>query len=246
MRHPVIGVTCGYGPAPKKEGKPQVNHFSCGPDYVDAVDKAGGAPVLLPACESIDRAADVTEAIDGLLLIGGPDVNPARYHAEPHPKHRPLHPRREAFELALVAEAGKRDLPVMAICLGIQVLNVARGGSLIQDLPSERPEVGDHSNPNVEPYLEHSVEVVPDTLLASIVGAGEFRVNSSHHQAVERLGEGLVVSARGQAELIEAIEDPRRLFFLGLQWHPERLCDEPKHLALFEALVEATTHRIPY
>lgn len=208
-------------------------------EYSDAIVKAGGAPLILPATAPPELAGDMLDRVDGLLISGGPDISPARFGSEPHPSVKPLLPRREDFAFRVFEEAERRDMPILAICLGIQVVNVGRGGTLVQDIPSQLETTIKHRPDEGEDYPEHPAHVAPDTLLASIVGAGEITVNSSHHQAIERVGEGLVVTARAEDGIIECLEDPTKRFLLGIQWHPERLTDRPRHLALFEALVEA-------
>ena len=232
---PVIGVGAGYI---LQKGKGKVGLPAT---YVDAVVKGGGVPLALPPTDDLDLVGEMLDRVDGALLTGGPDISAARYGQEQHEKANPLLPRREAFDLAVLAEADRRGMPTLAICLGIQVVNVGRGGTLIQDIPSQAPSEIKHAPAAGETWPEHLVEVAPDTLLSSIVGAGEFVVNSSHHQAVDRVGKGLVVSARASDGTIECVEDAGGRFFLGLQWHPERLTDRPRHLAIFEALVEAAS-----
>lgn len=203
--------------------------------YVKAVESAGGRAVLIPPSEEgIDETLD---AVDAVIFSGGADVDPELYGAEPHPETDVPHAHRDAGELALLHAALERDMPTLAICRGFQLLNVARGGDLIQHLPEE---VGNGVHKDVPgEFTHHPVEVKQGTRLAAIVGE-EPRVTSHHHQAVGRLGEGLVESAWADDGTLEALEDPSRRFVVGVQWHPE--VGEDK--ALFEALVaEARTYR---
>jgi gamma-glutamyl-gamma-aminobutyrate hydrolase PuuD len=197
--------------------------------YVQAVESAGGRAVLVPPSEEgIDETLD---ALDAVIFSGGADVDPELYGAEPHPETDVPHSHRDAGEFALLHAALERDMPTLAICRGFQLLNVARGGDLIQHLPEE---VGHDVHKQVPgEFTHHPVEVKPGTRLATIVGE-EPRVTSHHHQAVGRLGDGLVECAWADDGTLEALEDPTRRFVVGVQWHPEAGEDR----ALFEALVE--------
>jgi len=203
--------------------------------YVEAVEAAGGRAVLIPPSEEgIDETLD---ALDAVIFSGGADVDPDLYGAEAHPETDVPHSQRDAGELALLHAALERDLPTLAICRGFQLLNVARGGDLIQHLPEE---VGHDVHKDVPgEFTHHPVEVKPGTKLASILGE-QSHVTSHHHQAVRRLGEGLVETAWADDGTLEALEDPSCRFVVGVQWHPEAGEDR----ALFGALVdEARAYR---
>lgn len=197
--------------------------------YVDAVERAGGRAVLIPPSEEgIDETLD---ALDAVVFSGGADVDPVRYGADPHPQTDTPQAHRDAGELALLHEALERDMPVLAICRGFQLLNVARGGDLIQHLPEE---VGHHEHKQVPgEFSIHPVEIKDGSRLESIIG-GSSHVTSHHHQALGRIGEGLVEAAWADDGTLEAVEDPGKRFVLGVQWHPEAGEDE----GLFEKLVE--------
>lgn len=203
--------------------------------YVDAVEGAGGRAVLIPPSE--EAVEETIEALDGVIFSGGADVDPSRYGAEPHPETDTPQMRRDAGEMALLQAALERDIPVLAICRGFQLLNVARGGDLIQHLPEE---VGHDVHKKVPgEFAVHPVEVKEGTRLAAIVGEGS-NVTSHHHQALGRVGEGLVETAWAADGTLEAVEDPSRRFTVGVQWHPEAGEDA----ALFEALVrQASEYR---
>jgi gamma-glutamyl-gamma-aminobutyrate hydrolase PuuD len=204
-------------------------------DYVEAVERAGGRPLLVPPSE--DGVAETLDVLDGIVFSGGADVDPSLYGAEAHPETDVPQRRRDAGELALMQAALERDLPTLAICRGFQLLNVVRGGDLVQHLPES---VGNDVHKRVPgEFAEHPVQVRAGTRLASIVGdRGD--VTSHHHQAVARLGEGLVESAWAADGTLEALEDPSRRFALGVQWHPEAGEDQ----RLFDALVaEARAYR---
>jgi putative glutamine amidotransferase len=209
------------------------------------VEKAGGLPFVLCPGRPED-ARDLLERVDGLLLSGGSDVDPVLYGRAPHPKLGPVVRERDDFELALVREALRRDLPLLAICRGHQVLNVATGGTLLQDLPSDLGSM-DHDPRRERWHVAHEVQISPGTLLRQILGRDTVDVNSFHHQAIDDLGRGLVVSARSAADqVIEGVEMPDRHFVVGVQWHPEAFWDRPAGFTpLFEGLVAATAARAP-
>jgi len=209
-------------------------------DYVLAVAEAGGVPVLLPTVGHDGAEAYAVEIIHGLLIPGSAaDVDPVYYGEEPHPRLGPVNPPRTAFEIALVRWALARRLPIFAICGGAQVLNVACGGSLYQDIPTQVPKAYKHWG---SPERSHSIDIVPGTRLAAIIDSAETRVNSTHHQAVKVPGQGIMVSATARDGVIEAVEMPDHPFVIGVQWHPERLFsgDEPSR-RLFAAFVQAAT-----
>ena len=233
---PLIGVTTSVTTG--KEGERAVVNAA----YVAAVQRAGGVPVLLPP-QLDDRArAALFARLHGALLTGGGDVNPALFEEERHKKASGVRDDRDGLELALVGHALAYRLPVLAICRGVQVLNVALGGSLYQDVPSDPGTPIAHSQQAPRDETTHRVRVVPGSRLEEVLGASELHVNSFHHQAIKRLGRGLVAVAFSEPDgLIEGAElpDPSR-FVLGVQWHPEEL--EPRDKIaqrLFRALVDA-------
>jgi len=198
-------------------------------DYVRAVEHAGGRPLLVPPSES--GVEETLDALDGLIFSGGSDLDPALYGQEPHPETRGVVAERDRAELELLQAALARDMPVLAICRGSQVLNVALGGDLVQHLP----EVVGHERHKHTPgeFADHDVAVEPGTRLGEIVGA-HAPVKSHHHQGFGRLGRGLRPAAHADDGAVEAVEDPERRFALGVLWHPEAGED----MKLFEALVE--------
>jgi len=209
-------------------------------DYVKSVEQAGGLAVLLPPGSAVD-AAPLLARLDGLLLSGGADVDPALYGQAPHPGLGRVVRERDEFELALCREALQRDVPILAICRGQQVLNVATGGTLIQDIPSLVSGAVDH-DPQAERWdAVHDVELLQGSRLRAILGRERVAVNSFHHQAADALGAGLVASAHSIPDrVVEGVEDPGRRFVLGVQWHPEAFWREPHAFGpLFGALVEA-------
>lgn len=217
-------------------------------DYRQAVLHVGGDVQIVDASMA---PGEVIEGIDGLLLTGGEDVAPARYGEAPHPSVVDVDPARDEFELALVGEARRRDLPILAICRGIQMLNVACGGTLVQDIPSEIAGALEHfwTVPPHKPYdLAHEVWVDKDTLLARLMrerlsDTDACEANSRHHQAVKKLADRFRVSATAPDGVIEAIEDPSARFCLGVQWHPENFWRTGEFRPLFEGFLEASTKR---
>ena len=215
-------------------------------DYRQSILHTGGEVRIIDPSMSV---ADALEGIGGLLLTGGGDVDPARYGETPHQKLEEVDPVRDEFEIALIAAARSRDLPIFAICRGVQVLNVAAGGTLVQDIPSEVAGAVQHSLvvPEHPPYeLAHEVWVEKDSLLATLmcdrlVGNDTCDVNSRHHQAVKTVGLGYRVSATAPDGVIEAIEDPSLRFCLGVQWHPENFWRTGEFRALYEGFLEAAS-----
>ena len=197
--------------------------------YVRAVDRAGGRPLLLPPVENgIDETLD---ALDAIIFSGGGDLDPETYGAEAHPETNEVSPERDSAELALLQAALSRDMPVLAVCRGSQLLNVARGGDLVQHLP----EIVGHDRHRHEHGVmaDHEVKVENESRLGSILG-DHAPVKSSHHQGFGRIGEGLLTSAWAEDGSAEAVEDPSHRFAVGVLWHPE----EGEDFALFSALVE--------
>jgi len=191
--------------------------------YVEAVRAAGLTPLVLPPLEPAELES-VAAAVSGVVLTGGEDVDPAEYHAGRNPLTQAPHQRRDRCELALVQLAHDRRLPTLAICRGIQVVNVALGGSLIQDISSERPSSIKHDQSDDRQARVHGVNVERESKLAAAVGATSISVNSSHHQALERVAEGLRVTAWSPDGIIEGAEwEADDWWMLGVQWHPEEL-----------------------
>jgi gamma-glutamyl-gamma-aminobutyrate hydrolase PuuD len=197
--------------------------------YVHAIDAAGGRALLVPPSDN--GVEETLDALDGILLSGGGDLDPATYGADPHEETAGVRAERDRSELALLQGALARDMPVLAVCRGSQVLNVVRGGDLVQHLPEVVGDQKHKETPGV--FSEHDVEISSDSRLGRVVGERQ-TVKSSHHQGFGRIGDGLVVTARADDGTIEGIEDPSHRFALGVLWHPE----EGEDAALFEALVE--------
>lgn len=209
--------------------------------YTDAARAAGLRPYILPLLAAAD-ADDVLDGMDGLILTGGEDISPRRYGATPHPALGDVHHVRDEFEIALVRAARARGLPTLAICRGCQIANVALGGTLVQDIPTEWPAALEHENANGRSDRTHAVALESVSKLARACGAAAITVNSMHHQALARVASGLVASAHAPDGVIEGVEwTGDDWWMLGVQWHPEELVrtTEPWDRALFSAFAEA-------
>lgn len=206
-------------------------------DYITSLERAGAEVRVLDA--ERDPLPAALDGCDGLLLTGGVDVDPKEYGEAPHPTVE-LDPARDEYELALARLAIARDIPLLAICRGSQVLNVAAGGSLIQDLPSQHASAIAHSIAEPKHAIAHDVAIAPGTCLAVLIGAPTIAVNSRHHQAVKDAAPGFVVSATSPDGVVEAIEKPDAAFCVGVQWHPENFWATGQFTSLFDGLVSAS------
>lgn len=234
-----IGITIGYS-------KRSAGIFALQDDYVRAVEKAGGLPLVLAPGRPED-ASELLDRLGGLLLSGGSDVDPRLYGEHPHPALSRVFPNRDAFETALCREAVARDMPVLAICRGHQVLNVAMGGTLVQDIPSELTEAMEH-DPEIDRWeTAHEVRILRGTRLFAVLRRETVSVNSFHHQAVKRLGRGLREVAWAPDGIIEGVElelPDTETFVVGVQWHPEDLVGhDAAARRLFAAFVDAAGRR---
>jgi len=212
--------------------------------YVRSVVAAGGVPIILSPALGPSYVARALDGIDGVLLTGGEDIHPAWYGAAPSPHLDPPSRERDLFELALFATARQRELPILGICRGIQLVNVGLGGTLFQDLPSERPGSVAHDPGSPRDARSHAIELLPGSRAARALGGHAFTVNSFHHQGVDTLATGLVASGWSPDGLIEAAESPVGApWLLAVQWHPEEMHADARapERGLFRALVEAAT-----
>jgi putative glutamine amidotransferase len=225
---PVVGIT-SYSEEEVRWG-PWTEPAALVPlSYVRAVERAGGRAFVVPPSD--DAIEETLAALDGIIFSGGNDLDPALYEAAPHPETDAVQVERDRAEMALLAAALDRDMPVLAVCRGSQVLNVARGGDLVQHLPDALGQ--DEHRPVRGEWAEHTVQLEPESRVGSLLG-GQTPVKSHHHQGYGRIGEGLRVTGWAEDGTIEALEDPSKRFALGVLWHPE----EGEDLALFEELVE--------
>lgn len=210
--------------------------------YLESIIEAGGLPVLIPLCDDTELLREIYDSIDGLLIPGGEDVHPKFYHEEPHPKLGETCEIRDTVEIQLIRWAYDDNKPVLGICRGIQVINVALGGSLVQDIPDQSPTTTPHSTQAWDKGA-HEILVDQNSKLAAVLGKARITVNSLHHQAVKTLAPKLTQTAKADDGIVEALEAKGRNFFIALQCHPEMLWQKSSDrdwLRLFKAFVEAT------
>jgi putative glutamine amidotransferase len=233
MDRPTIGITVDCTDDAERYESP----FG----YAKAVEMAGGLPLMLPYKSDLALIPQFLNLLDGVLFTGGNDLDPALYGQDWHPRAEKIDPDRQRFDLALMAEVERRRKPMLGICLGCQIMNVHRGGSLHQFLPDiagEQPLEHRRVGPDLK---RHPVALLPDSALGRAIGKTQLSVNTYHKQAVDRLGRNLRVVATAPDGTIEGFEDPSLPLFAAVQWHPERLTDEPEHLAPFRLLIERAT-----
>ncbi len=230
---PVIGVTCGH----TTEGN---GRFYVNEPYVRCIEAVGGLPFLIPAIDDEEGIGRLLEFVDGILLPGGVDVDPVHFGEEPIPGLGGVDPAWDRVELFVARLALERNLPILGICRGIQVLNVAAGGSLYQDIPSQvKGHVLKHVQDAPRWYPTHGVQPEPGSWVEQALGQAGARVNSFHHQAIKIPAPGFSITAKSQDGIIEAIEDQSRGFVCGVQWHPELMVEYyPEHLEFFRQLVK--------
>lgn len=238
---PLIGITCAT------TVRPGWSQFSPGHlcDFLDreysaALQEAGACPLLIPNVLQGKTLRRLLESLDGLIISGGTDVNPRRYGEDPLPGLGEIDAPRDECELTLARLALERDLPLLGICRGIQVLNIAAGGTLFQDIQTQVPEPLKHRQSADKSVVTHRVKIEKKSLLAGILREETLWVNGMHHQAVKELGDGLSASARSGDDIIEGVEGTGNRFVIGVQWHPEGNWREDSHSRkLFQAFVEA-------
>ena len=239
---PLIAVTTSeirqHRSALTPQGEPPREELALGLSYLQAIEGAGGIPLVAPPLDG-EAIEPLLERVAGVCLSGGPDLDPVAYGAFRHEMTAPSWAELDRFELSLARAADAADLPILAICRGMQVLNVSRGGTLHQHLPDVAGEQVGHRQSEAPGDPTHWVTLDPESRLADIVGPTRKMVNSFHHQAAASLGQGLVATATADDGTIEAIEALDREFVLGVQWHAECLADQDENARLFEAFVEA-------
>jgi putative glutamine amidotransferase len=241
---PLIGVTTSevrvpdhVDPLPQSD--PRQAEMALGMKYLVAIDRAGGLPVVLPPLEYEDAPA-LLERLDGICLTGGPDMDPGTYGGRYHPSLGPIEPELDTWELAIAREADARAMPILAICRGLQLLNVARGGNLFQHLPEDPGGEIAHRLQGKGQHGAHDVRIDPESLLAQALGGiSDAHVNSYHHQAARRLGRGVKPVAWAADGVVEGIELADREFAVGVQWHAEGIVERPEQLSLFREFVAA-------
>ncbi len=233
---PLIGITTSH----RSRSHQRMDSHLLG-EYAKAVASTGGLPVLIPNEFSLTELPALLDRLDGVLLSGGGDINPALYSTRDDGWSKNRSELRDSLEKVLVAHAVKDDLPLLGICRGCQMLNAALGGTLYTDIASQFNTRIVHDQPDAKDpgYLVHDVEILPGTSLAGITGLTSLRVNSRHHQAIMELAPGLRVTARAKDGLIEGVELPEKKFCIGVQWHPETLVKIEHHFSIFKAFIAA-------
>ncbi len=238
----IIGVSTSEMRTPERvvhdrHSEPAQRELALGLTYPEAIRNAGAVPVIIPPLDT-DSIDPLLDGLCGLCLSGGPDLHPTVYGATPHPALGPTEPHLDLFEVALVRAAEARNLPVLAICRGLQVLNVSRGGTLVQDLPSERPSSIVHRQLRAARVATHDVTLEPASRVAQALGNTDIAVNSFHHQAVDVLGSGLRAVGWAPDGVIEAVEASDRPFTLAVQWHAESMIDSPEQARLLRTFAQ--------
>ena len=229
---PLIGLNCGYQSDARYPVRDQIGLYT---PYYQALLSAGALPVVVPIVDDPAALTEYLNRLDGLMFTGGEDIPPQAYGQKKDPTTQECHPRRFAQDRLLAELVLQREIPVLAICMGLQLVNVVCGGTLIQDIQTDIQHTP--VDPGNDSY--HSIVLEKENLLHHVVGATEIEVNSAHHQAVEKLAPGLRVLARAPDGIVEAVQMTDREFFLGVQWHPERIVERAEQLRLFEAFVSA-------
>jgi putative glutamine amidotransferase len=234
MEFPQVAVVA-YHLRPGRVSFWKVGGYGVPENYIEAVRRAGGRPaMLLPGDQT--PIEEVLEAFDALLLVGGGDIEPSRYGQEQHPEIYGLEPDRDVFEIALLRNADRKRIPTLAICRGMQVMNVAFGGTLIQHLP-DHPEYLEHGTPSGRDLARHDVKLAPGSRIAEAAGAEVLSCSTHHHQGVDGVGDGLSATGWSEDGLIEALEREGG-WMIGVQWHPEDNAeDDPAQQAVFDALM---------
>ena len=242
MKKPLIGLTCYSCSKPDwSDQAPSLDTHFLFTNYSSAVEGSGGIPLLIPVLDDLGGTNRLMESLDGLILTGGVDIDPANYDQEPLSDLGRVEPGRDRLELDLVRLALERGMPVLGICRGVQIINVALGGTLIQDIPAQAADSLQHAQKSPKSVNSHSVRVMAGSRFHGLIGADQVRVNSGHHQAVDRLASDLVAVGLAPDGIVEAVERPGSVFFMGVQWHPEGTWPHDEaSCRLFSGLVEAS------
>ena len=230
---PVIGMNANFR---SEDGdQPSLSYISAG--YFDAVSKAGGIPVIIPPLEEAEEIEQILDRLDGVVLIGGADLDPCNDGFVRHPTVRPMDKRRETFDRMLIDIISRRRTPVYGVGVGLQLLNLSQGGNLFFHLPEDIPEAFPHKD-QLDPGHRHALEIIPDSLMGRVYGDGEIRVNSMHHMAIDEVASGFVVTARSPDGVVEAIESVVEDWFaFGTQFHPEASSASALDGRIFEEFV---------
>jgi putative glutamine amidotransferase len=234
MSKPIIAINADF--ANSAGDKPSFTYVASG--YYDAISKVGGIPLIIPPLESDDDLEQLLDRVNGVVLVGGADLDPRRDGWMLHPTIRPLSPRRESFDRRLMRIISERKMPVFGIGAGMQLLNVTMGGNLLLHIPEDRPGALPHHDP-LDPAHRHTLEIMPNSLMERVYGDGELRVNSMHHMAIDEVARDFDVTARCPDGIIEAIESRNPNWFaIGTQFHPEAETASALDLRVFEEFVD--------
>jgi len=239
MKKPIIAITTSTHSPQSGMNRAQISQA-----YIDSIQNAGGIPLLIAASMLPEDSLAIADRVDGLLLTGGGDIAPERFNGIACPEISSVDHPRDAIELALAKKFHEIDKPILGICRGLQVINIALGGTLFTDILAQFETTIQHQNPGpnnpaTRREIVHSVHLVEGTLLSKIYGLDETGVNSFHHQAIQQLANGLIETSHAPDGILEAVEDPSKKFFVGVQWHPEWLGYQAQSRALFAAFVGA-------
>lgn len=245
MPRPVIGITCSRSVEGRWSDYSLGHYMEFAYDaYSQAVLNCGGAPLLVPISQNRHSLSAVCRTLDGVILSGGPDINPRFYGSEPHHGLKDVDEAQDEMEIELTRQALTAGVPILGICRGLQVLNVAMGGNLYQDIPQQVAAAINHCPRADRSIATHNVQIESGTRLHAILKRRALWVNSKHHQAVKEPAPGLVVSAVASDGIVEALEDPRQRFVLAIQWHPEGMWHKDLSAKrLFKALITAAERR---
>ncbi len=238
---PKIGVTADFDTTLIPLRPREAGSYFVRKAYIDALEKAGGIPIILPYLENENSIQNLIANLDGILLTGGDfDIDPKLYGEKPHSRLGKLSRERTRFEMQVAQKAIRKQIPLLGICGGEQAINTLLGGTLYQDIRSQCPQSHSHETSQEGKRTYHTIGLSLGTELAQILGTSSLRVNSTHHQAIKKLGRGLRMNAVAKDGIIEGIESRWHPFLMGVQWHPELLIDQDRrHLKLFKAFVQA-------
>jgi len=237
MTKPLIGVNADYRPA--KGDAPAYSYVAAG--YYDAILEVGGLPIFIPPYKTEEDIDQVLERLDGILLIGGADLDPRRDGWMLHPTVRLQDSRRESFDRCLARKVAERRLPVLGIGAGMQLLNLTQGGNLLLHIPEDRPNALPHKDP-IDPAHRHTLELAKGSIMERVYGDGELRVNSMHHMAVDEVAPGFAITARCPDGIVEAIESTQPDWFaMGTQFHPEAETASALDVRIFEEFLMGVT-----
>jgi putative glutamine amidotransferase len=238
---PIIGLNADFRPANKDA--PAYSYITAG--YYDALFNAGAIPVIFPPTDQEEQIERMLSLVKGFVLVGGADLDPQNDGFMRHPAVRPMAPRRERFDRRLMEQIADRRMPVLAVGVGMQLLNLSQGGNLHLHIPEDLPKAIPHKDP-LDPAHRHALEVVPGTLMERVYGDGEIRVNSFHHMAIDEVAPGFLVTARSPDGVIEAIESQMDDWFaVGTQFHPEADSASALDLRIFEEFIYGITGEVP-